>query len=98
MKNEFTVWLKAQRNRHPSLIGDLARDAIHAGDWPNPAIPFISDYVLYLENRPLPADPWAYKALAAAWEEWLRGKGEPTAAQIQATTERAERSKVEVLV
>jgi hypothetical protein len=80
----FNTWLRAQKDRHDSVVGDLARDMVQAGDWPRLEVPQYSTYVFYLENFHFAA-PWAYRGLALAWEEFLFGKGEPTVAEIRAT-------------
>jgi len=67
----FKQWLGLQTHRHQSIVGDLARDADQDPRFPNAAL--VSSYVLYLERRH--ASPWALKALALAWDEWLRGRG-----------------------
>ena len=84
----FNSWLRAQRERHDSVVGDLARDMVQAGDWPRLEVPQYSAYVLYLENERYAA-PWAYRGLALAWEEFLLGRGEPTVAAIRAKTRTA---------
>jgi hypothetical protein len=72
----FDRWLRAQKDRRPSIVGDFARDVVVVRDWPTLAIADLPRYVTYLDRKC--AAPCAYVALMTAFEEWSLGRGEPT--------------------
>jgi len=79
----FNAWLRAQRKRHDSVVGDLARDVSRDHSFPAPTTPSMSIFVQYLDHRVITA-PWAYVGLALAWAEFLSGGGNPTLKEVKA--------------